>query len=944
MTVRGRNSTLFGLLVFVCALLLFFVPFLKIPQKVERNQSDTVLGVNSTSITYDWTTALGDGGYFTSRSATVDSTGDVLLTGKFSYTGNFDVDPTAGEMLIDGSGGLSTFFVKYSQTGQLLWARSIPDIDMSQAKITVDSEDNYHIALICLSSGGGLAGDTDMDPTLAGVDVKPCNGFMYLKIGKNGEYIRSASLPTTNVPVFASDIAVDSLNNAYIVGYYSQAVDFNPAGGDPHAMPVAPQTGFVWKINDDGSYGGTVVYPSSDATTTFIHVIAFDSSDNQYLVGRFSGPTNVTPDSGTNVLDPLGQRVNFVIKTDSSGNLLWSRIIGTRSGSSLGSSGLSTYGPAQEIRVTDDGTVYYVTAATGELAFDEGQMDFITINRYALVKFSPTGSTVWAQTLFDNSNDGYIYDMQIIPLAEDIVFAGEIDGTVDISPNGDMSVSPTGTWGYSPLVFALDNDGDYIWHYAPEITGEGGGSANGIAVNNTDLFITGEIYGTMDYAPGAEEELIVVSEDGGTFFNKFLLTNPLLETPTPTPTATDTTTPTPTITISDTPSPTPTQTPSTTPTLTPTAAPTTTITTTATPTVTVSITASTSPSVTTIPTMTDVPKLQDKDVPFMGTTPSAINTTSAPTQKNTFTETIATLVTNLAENGILIPSLIAVATAIDVTSSLGMIAFVAFRNKKSGIAGIVYDAVTKQPISRAIVRVMNEQGELLQTMVTDARGLFQLDHTNGAFTLRVTRGDYIFPSALIIAQEDGPFKQIYHGEVLRQEEGKTFVCSIPLDPIEKSSTTQMYTLFQNILGNLRENIITMMYILTFIYSSIVLFQYPTVINLLFTLVPLAIAGYNRYTQYIQSKTGKVVNTNGDIISNLQIGLFEPEFGTLLYTTYTDSEGRYSFIVENRDYIVRIMDQKYKLTGLANAQADMIIRGNSNEGTIKKLSRDIIVSE
>lgn len=101
-------------------------------------------------------------------------------------------------------------------------------------------------------------------------------------------------------------------------------------------------------------------------------------------------------------------------------------------------------------------------------------------------------------------------------------------------------------------------------------------------------------------------------------------------------------------------------------------------------------------------------------------------------------------------------------------------------------AGLVYDAVTKQPIDPAVVKLIHvdEPGLPTEDCVTDIRGSFGFVVQPGRYKLLVRASGYTFPSDRIRGFHDGLFRYLYHGELFTVTQGSDVVAfSVPLDPI-----------------------------------------------------------------------------------------------------------------------------------------------------------------
>ena len=165
------------------------------------------------------------------------------------------------------------------------------------------------------------------------------------------------------------------------------------------------------------------------------------------------------------------------------------------------------------------------------------------------------------------------------------------------------------TASFYNLQVILNEDGSFVFQYGPSNNPDGGHADIGWELTSTD-------FDTVSY-----------SDIGSLASTAILFFNPLIATPTPTPTQTPTPTPTatPTLTPTNTPTPTPTNTPTDTPTQTPTNTPT------ATPTNT--------PTATPTATPTNTPTLTPTNTPTATPTATPTNTPTADADQHAATDT-----------------------------------------------------------------------------------------------------------------------------------------------------------------------------------------------------------------------------------------------------------------------------------------------------------------
>ncbi|MEK7123571.1 MAG: carboxypeptidase-like regulatory domain-containing protein, partial [Patescibacteria group bacterium] len=80
--------------------------------------------------------------------------------------------------------------------------------------------------------------------------------------------------------------------------------------------------------------------------------------------------------------------------------------------------------------------------------------------------------------------------------------------------------------------------------------------------------------------------------------------------------------------------------------------------------------------------------------------------------------------------------------------------------------GVVYDAVTKQPLDPAYVQILDAAGQEVATRITDLEGRFGFFLPPGQYTMFANKTNYAFPSKSVRGSYDALYENIYHGEPL----------------------------------------------------------------------------------------------------------------------------------------------------------------------------------
>jgi len=276
--------------------------------------------------------------------------------------------------------------------------------------------------------------------------------------------------------------------------------------------------------------------------------------------------------------------------------------------------------------------------------------------------------------------------------------------------------------------------------------------------------------------------------------------------------------------------------------------------------------------------------------------------------------TVTTVATNVAIGvGILIGSFNSIPYFI-IQLILSLLSILGFR-KKGHPVGYVYDSVTKEPISQAIVRVFNVNGILVWTDVTDGNGYFSGTHLNrGTYSIKVTAKDYTFPSKIVFGKEDFPLENVYHGREfsVRDEEIPNF--SIPMDRVEYGA---FRIFFEKIISQSKFVwkslhvilfVVGLLFSLYALYISRIWFNYLIVAIYIPALLLLIMSFFGKKGKY-----GVVRNTKKKRLQGVIVGLREKEFGKLVSKRVTDHLGRYRFVVNSGEYAIEILNSGIAIT-------------------------------
>jgi Beta-propeller repeat len=218
----------------------------------------------------------------------VDATGNVVVAGRTygALHGNTH----------NGSGDL--FVTKYDTAGTRVWTTQLGTTAEEVAYgAAIDSSGNIY-------AGGITAGS--IAATHAGL-----NDFLLVKLDSSGNQLWTRQLgSTTSEDVY--DVESDSSGNVYAIGA-------SGSGGFDGIAGFGGTDSFLVKYDSSGTKQWSRLFGTSGAETT--RGVSIDTNQNPVVVGTSSGALDGNINSGSNDA--------AILKYDSSGTKLWSRLVGS---------------------------------------------------------------------------------------------------------------------------------------------------------------------------------------------------------------------------------------------------------------------------------------------------------------------------------------------------------------------------------------------------------------------------------------------------------------------------------------------------------------------------------------------------------------------------------------------------------------------------------------
>lgn len=496
-----------------------------------QNLTTTSAGNDAYFAKYDasggfvWVRQIAGTGYESSTTMTLDASGNILLTGLFNQTADFD--PGAGTQNLSTSPvtDYNLFVAKYTSAGNYMWAfgaGSTANSDYSRG-IAADASDNIYIT-------GDFTGTADFDPGAAvqNVTAKVSESFFVAKYDQNGNYgFAFTSDEGNGGDDYPGQMAVDNLGNTYMVGYFYGTIDFD-AGPGVHTLQALSSG--TWPTADivlakyDAS--GDYVWANKIGNTgdEYSYVLALDASNNVYIAGSYTDTVDFDPGGSTNNLSSgfAGYSDAFLAKYDANGNYIWAKC--------FPAANTTTYSGISGLTIDASGNAYLTGYFHGTIDMDPGasvqNLSNTTITNFEtfIAKYDASGNYAWAKKLTSGTASSYSASIGVVVDASGNCYtSGYFAGTVDFDPAAGTQTRTTGANG-GTFIAKYSSTGSYTWANKIETTSTINYIISYAIAKDTsnNIYITGYFYGTADLDPGAgTHNLTSTASSSEIFFAKY---------------------------------------------------------------------------------------------------------------------------------------------------------------------------------------------------------------------------------------------------------------------------------------------------------------------------------------------------------------------------------------------------------------------------------------
>ncbi len=226
-----------------------------------------------------WAKTFGGVGIESCRDMNLDAFGNLLITGV--YQGTSDFDPNGGVINMTSTGGFDAFILKLDVMGNHVWSKSIQSLNSNYInQVIVDYSGNINVI-------GYFQGIADFDPSSATFNMTTIGNksVFFAKYSPQGQFINAEMIGGSGFET-GKAIAVDLQNNIYITGDFRGVVDFDPSGNQHFVTSAGVRDMFVAKYTPNGDFlwadriGGTGEDQAS--------AITIDNNNDVFVAGYFN--------------------------------------------------------------------------------------------------------------------------------------------------------------------------------------------------------------------------------------------------------------------------------------------------------------------------------------------------------------------------------------------------------------------------------------------------------------------------------------------------------------------------------------------------------------------------------------------------------------------------------------------------------------------------------
>lgn len=233
---------------------------------------------------------------FNEVSINYDNYGNVIITGSFRETVDFDPGPAVLNLTAIWTNDI--FIQKLDSLGNLIWVKHMGSSGGEFG--TAVTSDSYGNVL----STGFFGGQVDFDPGSGVSMLNSVGDDIYIqKLSSSGSLLWVKQIGGYAAD-YAYSITTDIENSVYITGGFRDSVDFDPGQGVANITSFDQADIFILKLDSLGDF--VWVAQMGGSGNQYGYSIDTDLSGNVYSTGFFEGTVDFDPSAGVSAVSSMG--------------------------------------------------------------------------------------------------------------------------------------------------------------------------------------------------------------------------------------------------------------------------------------------------------------------------------------------------------------------------------------------------------------------------------------------------------------------------------------------------------------------------------------------------------------------------------------------------------------------------------------------------------------
>ncbi len=268
---------------------------------------------------YKWAFNVGSNSADEGTELAIDAEANVYVTGWF--TDSADFDPSGSAAYIYSAGSADIFLAKYDSAGNYVWAYNMGGSSNDYGySVTINNLNSIYLT-------GLFWGTADLDPSGSTANLNAVGQYdiFIASYDANGNYQWAKGIGDVNSD-YPQSIVSDADGNAYITGYFSGTVDFDPGPSIANLTTIGFFDVFVAKYDPLGNYRWA--FNVGSIFDDRAYGIDIDQAGDLYVTGFFQDIADFDPSGGLDELESAGATDVFIAKYDTAGGYIWSAGVG----------------------------------------------------------------------------------------------------------------------------------------------------------------------------------------------------------------------------------------------------------------------------------------------------------------------------------------------------------------------------------------------------------------------------------------------------------------------------------------------------------------------------------------------------------------------------------------------------------------------------------------